>query len=221
MIYIEKGFQPEALIQAKRNGLQCYDDMDTATKDAIKKNLYAEQYHLCAYCMRKLNLSTMQIEHYIAQSPEDGSYDAALTIDYHNMLGVCPGGKGRVHNLRHLTCDQHRGNTPLTVDPLNAVSIAKIKYSANGSIGSDDPVIQRDLHETLNLNCSEARLKENRKAALDALKGWVQRQYEGKSIPKATWQRIYAKYCGTQNAEKSEYIGIIEWYLQKKINASN
>lgn len=217
MIHIQKGAPPLELIQAKRAGLTRYDDMDTPTKDAIREQLYVEQFHLCAYCMRRLDIKTMQIEHYIAQNPEDGNYNPSLTIDYQNMLGVCPGGKGQVHIIKQMTCDQHRKNIPLTVDPLDTTSIAKICYTSDGGIDSEDYAIRKDVQETLNLNCPEALLKENRKAALDALKNWVYARYKGKSVSKTEWQRIHSKYCSAQNGQKREYVGIIEWYLKKKI----
>lgn len=110
MLYIKKGVEPAALIQAKRDGLKNYDEMSTNVKDILKEHLAAEQGYLCAYCMRRLNLDTMQIEHYKAQHADDEDYDSALTIDYHNMLGVCPGNKGNTTRFRDLTCDQHRGN---------------------------------------------------------------------------------------------------------------
>ena len=65
MLYIEKGPAPEALTQEKRNGVKRYDELQTSTKDAIKMCLLTEQYHLCAYCMQRISLQDMSIEHYI------------------------------------------------------------------------------------------------------------------------------------------------------------
>lgn len=221
MIHIQKGSPPQALIQAKRTGLTSYADMDTPTKDAIRIQLLTEQYHLCAYCMRRIDFESVQIEHYDAQNPQDGDYDAESTIDYNNMLGVCPGGKKHVNSYKQMTCDQHRKNIKLTVDPRKADSIAKIRYSSSGIIDSDDPDIHKDLCETLNLNCPESLLKENRKATLDALKNWIYRQYRGKEISKATWEKIYADFCGERDGKKQEYVGIISYYLHKKINSAH
>lgn len=217
MIHIQKGSPPPELQEARRKGLTCYDGMDTDTKDAIKRCLFEEQYHLCAYCMRLLSIETMQIEHYIAQNPEDGEYNAALTIDYHNMLGVCRGGKGKFHKYRQLTCDQHRKNAPLTVDPLSAHTIAQIKYSTDGTILSDNEKINDDLDKILNLNCPESRLKENRKAALDALKKWVNKNYSGKHLSSDVWKKIYIGMCTAKAGSKPEYVGILEWYIKRKI----
>jgi len=167
--------------------------------------------------MRLLNTDTMQIEHYIAQNPQDGNYNAALTIDYNNMLGVCPGGKGEFHRYQQLTCDQHRRNTPLTVNPLDVRTVAHIKYSADGTISSDDPTINNDLDKILNLNCPAALLKENRKAALDALKNGIKRKYGTKHLSSDVWKQIYNSMCSERNGAKREYVGILEWYLKRKM----
>lgn len=217
MIHIQKGPQPMKLREAKRNGLTCYDEMDTETKDAVKGQLFKEQYHLCAYCMRLLDMKTMQIEHYAAQNPQDADYNPESTIDYNNMLGVCPGGKGSVHKYQQLTCDQHRGNIPLTVNPLVARTIAQIKYLADGTIASDDPDINKDLDQTLNLNCAAARFKENRKAALDALKKWIKKEYGARHLSANIWKQVYGTICTDKDGAKKEYIGIIEWYLKRKM----
>lgn len=221
MIHIQKGTSPQALIQAKRAGLTNYDDMDTPTKNAIKEQLLAEQYYLCAYCMRRIDLKSIRIEHYFAQNPQSGNYNAALTIDYQNMLGVCPGGENHAATDKQLTCDRHKKNLLLTINPLDPSLIAKIRYTSDGKIGSDDSNINKDLCETLNLNCPESLLKENRKAALDALKNWVKRQYKGKTVPKAAWEKIYTNLCGEKHGKKQEYVGIIDYYLQGKIKSAH
>lgn len=220
MVHIQKGAEPKELLDAKRKGLTCYDNMDTPTKDAVKEQLFREQYRLCAYCMRRLDKKTMQIEHYIAQNPEDGSYDAAQTISFRNMLGVCPGGKHTVHAYKDFTCDQHRKNIPLTVDPLNETSVAKVKYSSSGEIYSDDPNIHKDLDVTLNLNGAASQLKENRKSALDALKRWIQKEYGKTNIPASEWQRMLQYYSAPKDGAKKEYVGILEAYLKKKVRAA-
>lgn len=218
MLYIKKKTEPLALTQAKRNGLQCYDEMTTDVKDAIRKQLAEEQGYLCAYCMRRMRLETMQIEHYVAQHPTDGDYDPALTIDYSNMLGVCPGNKGEYLPAKCLTCDQHRKYKPLTVDPRNADSVALVLYMANGEIYSKHPSVNEDLQNTLNLNCEAVYLPQNRKAALDALKGKIYTDCKNKPGTKAYFQRLYT-YLSSQDI-LDEYLGILLSYLQKRINSA-
>ena len=217
MLYIEKGPEPEALTQAKRNGLRDYDEMTSDVKTEIKKQLAQEQGYLCAYCMRRLTLDTMQIEHFIPRHPIDGSYDPALTIDYHNMLGVCPGNKGEGFPLSYLTCDQHRRNTPLHVNPLNRRSISLITYKANGIIDSPDLVIRDDLTNILNLNCAVVHLPENRRAALIRLQRQIYSDYGNRPAPKAYFEHLYASLLQKDRGILREYLGIMLNYLEKKI----
>ena len=91
MLYIEKSQDPAELTQAKLDGLSRYEDLSGEPKKAVQQALLREQGAVCAYCMKRVSIGNLQIEHYIAQNPEDSDYDAALTIDYNNMLGVCTG----------------------------------------------------------------------------------------------------------------------------------
>lgn len=218
MLYIKKKIEPQELTQAKRDGLESYDEMSTDVKNAIRKQLAEEQGYLCAYCMRRMRLDTMQIEHYIAQHPKEGDYHPALTIDYSNMLGVCPGNKGEGLLTKYLTCDQHRQNKPLTVDPRNADSVALVLYRANGEIYSKDSSVNDDLQKTLNLNCREVYLPENRKAALDALKKKIYADCKNKSATKAYFQRLYTSLSSRDILD--EYLGILLSYLQKRIDSA-
>lgn len=96
--------------------------------------------------------------------------DERATLDYRIILGFCYGNEG--HPKREQTCDAHRGNENLTVDPFNESSISLIKYQSDGTIYSDDVDINKDLDITLNLNYNGpgVYLKENRKEALAACK---------------------------------------------------
>ena len=60
------------------------------------------------------------------------------------------------------TCDAHRGNIPLTVDPRDIYSIRKIRYTLDGYITSNDKGIRTDVEDTLNLNCKASSLPENK-----------------------------------------------------------
>ena len=216
MLYINKGLEPAALVQAKRDGLIDYENMTSEVKMRVKEQLATEQGFLCAYCMRRLNIDTMQIEHYKAQHPDDGDYDSALTIDYRNMLGVCPGNKGNTTRFRDLTCDQHRRNKKLTINPLLLHSVDLIKYQKNGIIYSDNADVNADLQDTLNLNCESVYLPANRKAALDALKQKIYRDYGEKKAPQSYYQKLYLTLSQKVDGEFRVYLGILLSYLEKR-----
>lgn len=210
MLYIKKGHEPETLIQAKRAGLKHYDNMTTDVKDAVKTQLAQEQGWLCAYCMRRLRMETMQIEHYKPRSTSD---DAA-TIDYANLLGVCPGNKGAAEKFQ--TCDAHRRNVPLTVDPLKTTSVALVRYKPDGTIYSEDPDVNRDLQTTLNLNCTQAYLPQDRKAALDGLKKRIYADCGKQTASVAYFQNLYDGLLNGKNGVLGEHLGIMLAYLVKR-----
>ena len=208
MIHIVKGREPQRLTEYRLSTQKAsYDGLGTDVKNEIRAKLLDEQGHICAYCMERIRMDTVTIEHYIAQ--HQPMEDVNLELSYHNMLGVCQGNEGKPH--MHETCGRHRGNHPLTVDPLVQASIGTISYSSNGQIISSSEEINHDLDYVLNLNYS--LLVSNRKAALDRLRsellkrkrtgGWMglARKYE---------QKLYA------DAVKTPYCGILLWYLRTK-----
>ena len=132
------------------------------------------------------------------------------------MLGVCPGGAGKPY--KDQTCDKHRGNIPLTVDPLKQNTISKIAYKSDGEIYSNDPAIQRDLDITLNLNSPESYLKTNRQAALRTMKKYFQQKYGAKEVPLAKLQRYKQDILkGSKNGQREPYAGILIAYIDRKI----
>lgn len=162
MILIKKQSEPADLIGYKKQFRAYYEGIPKEIKDNVLESLLVEQGCTCAYCMKRISKSAMTIEHYISQSA-----DKSKALNYQNMLGVCLGNRGKKE--KEQTCDAHRGNSILTVDPLNPAKVQQIKYRSDGTIYSDDPDIDRDLNDVLNLNCDvlEVSLKRNRKAVFD------------------------------------------------------
>ncbi len=220
MILITKGPEPPELTDAKRRGLKDYDELENKpeVRKAIKKQLLKEQGHLCAYCMQRITIDAMGIEHYIPQHPEDQDYDPALTIDYRNMLAVCKGNEQNAGCYQNLACDKHRKNQPLRVNPCSVASISHIKYRTNAIIYSDDPSIDYDVNVVLNLNNIPSKLPQNRKSALNALQKKIHDDLKGKSMTKVNCQK-YLDYYKAKNEsdELKPYVGILIAYLEKKL----
>ena len=151
----------------------------------------------------KTRSEQITIEHYAPQSTSDSDLDN----DYQNMLGVCSGvvQSTKYANKHIQTCDKHRGNTPLTVNPQDESTISQIKYKTSGEIYSDDRAINNDLNITLNLNSSEAFTKANRREVINYVYKTVQNA-GGKSMRillelKAKYERRNSKgeltpFCG-------------------------
>ena len=127
------------------------------------------------------------------------------------MRGVKPEDK---------TCDAHRGNTDLTVNPFDEMSVRKIKYKADGSIYSDDADINKDVTETLNLNCQALSLPQTRKNVLMAEKNRIMRKCKGKSQDAFIHEleRTYASLVQERNL--TLYCGIIISWLESKLKIS-
>lgn len=213
MIYIKKKIAPRELTLAKKQPLMCYADLRTDVKEAIKRQLCDEQHHLCAYCMRRITVEAMTIEHYKPQSPKDGVMNSGDDLDYKNMLGVCLGGRGSP--LERQTCDAHRGNRELVVNPLDQASINHITYSHDGEIKSEHKEIHFDLNSTLNLNSEKFGLPANRKAALDALKKTIKRNCKHKSLTARQAKKDMDKQM--ELVKYPQYAGILWWYLRRKL----
>lgn len=211
MLLINKGNAPDSLLKYKKEKYAYYNGFKY--KDDIRKSLLIEQGYLCAYCMRRISITEMKIEHYIpGEEPTDEG-----SLEYSNMLGCC---KGKIKGVKVGTCDSSRGDTKLTVDPLNQSSIDQITYEkSTGRILSINPDINRDLDVTLNLNSKEHLLKENRKAALNALFSELSKLSSRGKLNARVLEKIRDNYAGVDKyGQKQEYSGIIIWYLNKKLN---
>ena len=221
MRYIMKEKEPASLTHARKTYLKKYSDMREDLKDEIKASLLKEQKHLCAYCMKRISSDDMQIEHYVPQHPNGNIPQEEadrLSIDYNNMLGVCNGGKSAAnHSTDDLTCDQHRGNAPLTVNPLRNETIEKIAYRSNGEIYSMDQQINNDLDKTLNLNAPGSYLVKNRKEALESFQSYVERHFAGKRLTFDDWSELLTKIQNGRDGECQPFVGIIEYYINRKI----
>lgn len=220
MLLIEKRQPPKSLVEdvmrlrageAQNPGSHQvrYGNLDPKTKDDVEESLLEEQGWLCAYCMRRIDVKSMHIEHYHAQHAGTDE-DDELSVRYDNMLAVCDGGRGMPRALQ--TCDTHRRNANLTVNPWDAGHIRSITYGSDGTIGSRDPDIDGDLRETLNLNVT--MLRRNRATALDALKRHLIAKARGGKSFDTLCRRYLAMY---RNQDKrTEYAGILLDYLQRK-----
>ena len=166
--------------------------------------------------MRRIDEDSMKIEHWY---PEDRLSEREK-LDYRNMLGVCEGHIDG-QSGKWDTCDAHKKNQLLTIDPQNAQQISEIKYrTKSGEIYSDNPDIDKDLNDTLNLNSEKHFLKQNRKAILDeVIKNLVSEKRKGNWNSKMlqSMKQKYEQY--DSEGKKREYAGIVLWYLNKKLRS--
>lgn len=213
MLYIQKKQEPVSLTKYRKQKFSYFDGYPD--KDDVRERLLEEQGYLCAYCMRRIDKNHMKIEHWY---PEDRLNDIQR-LDYRNMLGAC---EGHIPGTKQSddTCDTHKGNELLVVNPLEQTTLETIQYrTATGEIFSEEDVIQNDLNNTLNLNSEKHQLMRNRKETLDAAINEMSKLQQ-----KGIWNRkmiesMLKVYQGTDSeGKKREYSGIVVWYLKKKMN---
>ena len=214
MIEIKKGKEPPELIAYRKTEYATYGNMPKEVHDAVLKSLIQEQGNLCAYCMCRIpqekKKPSATIEHWNPQSKTSNN----TALDYRNMLAVCSGNRG-CRSKKDMTCDAKRGNTSLTVNPLNASTLSSISYKSDGTIFSPNLNINSDLDITLNLNCSCVGLVENRLRALQTMLRELKKKHPKGDIT-LTCSRMLEKY--QSQTPKTPYLGILMWWLQKHMS---
>lgn len=210
--------EPQSLTQHRANQPATYDGLPLGAKDELRQNLLTEQGHICCYCMKRIpEISSpyMKVEHYQCQDlfPQ-------LQLTYSNLLGACTGNEGKPKKLQ--TCDTKKGNDPLTINPHtnNPICETLFKYNADGEISSvnDDPEINRQINEVLNLNMQT--LKDGRREIYLE----VQKEVEAKSRQKGSkqlrvtyFQQEKEKWLNRTNDKYRPYCMVAVYYLNKKI----
>ena len=95
-----------------------------------------------------------------------------------------------------------------------------IRYTSNGKIISSNEVYQKDLDEVLNLNDPNGYLIKNRKAALEVVRGYLKNHLKSGQTAEALLYKLDAFYSKPNaSGELEEYVGIIRWYIEKKLKA--
>lgn len=210
MIKITKLSEPVSLTQYKNQADAIYDGPNfTKVKDDIRARLLQEQGHVCAYCMRRIKVENMKVEHFKCQHAH-----GYLQLDYVNMLGCCNGNEGQ--SFKNQTCDTKKGSQELRYSPaINGPYIeSKINYLSNGRICSSDPDLNSDINVVLNLNSS--RLVSNRYNAQKGIENILSKRNGTRS--KKEIESLINKYSNINiNGCYHEYYGIILNYLQRKL----
>lgn len=203
------------------------EEVGYEAKPCLRQSLYKEQGGICAYCMQRLEdeLSvtapikvittkggkTERVENKVEHIKCRDAYPE-LQLDYSNMVMCCFGKT--MKDGEHKFCDKAKGNQDISFTPFDANFINTLSYkNYTGAIKSSNPIWNKELNDTLNLN--DSLLMLNRKAVLKGLrqsldaKKWkcseIKRQIEIWDHKDA--QGLFKPYCG-----------MVVWYLKKKLN---
>lgn len=212
MIWIQKGAEPLSLTEYRCQPHAYYDGY--SHKDELREALLRDQGYICAYCMRRIrnDRNTMKIEHWKAQSSMNTE---AAKLDFQIMLGVCDGCRGSKDQVT--TCDEHRHESELYVNPQDKAMMDTISYDRNGHIKSSVPQIDDDLNKVLNLNCEQApsMIVQNRKAIYEECKNQLIKLQKSGKWKASTLQKILRQYEQLDDGKKQEYVGVPVCLIQK------
>lgn len=205
MVIIKKNVPPNSLVAHKNKSFSSYDNFEQ--KDDIRKSLLSEQFSLCAYCMGKIQITSMKIEHFKCQAKYP-----SLELDYNNMLGCCTGNENKPQKMQ--TCDTKKGDMELLFNPSNPSDYDKLQiaFLDDGTIFSRDEKFDEQLNTVLNLNTEQ--LKHNRKDILDAVK-----QILGKKTGTRTKTQIQ-KLINAYREKRKPYYYVAVYYLEKKLKTA-
>jgi uncharacterized protein (TIGR02646 family) len=158
------------------------------------------------------NAEKMKIEHHKPQTkyPE-------LQLDYQNLLASCKGNDGGPKHLpRH--CDTNKGDQEITINPVDKLKNCEqfIKYGKDGKIYSDDPVINYELNDILNLNTQI--LVDCRKAIRDqVIKELTKIKGKNAAWPPAKIKKIIEKHEDKyENRQYIPYCQVVIYFLKKR-----
>jgi uncharacterized protein (TIGR02646 family) len=208
---IIKGREPQSLFQHRQKQFANYNNY--AEKDELRTSLLTEQGHICCYCMQRISIDKMKIEHWKSQDDYE-----ELQLDYNNLLGACQGSEGSPNHLQH--CDTKKGNTKITINPVDNLRNCEdlIKYLGNGEISSDDVTINNDLNQVLNLNMQT--LVNNRKEVLEVVIKDLKSQHPKGDWTEAILNKKIQQWSDKQNDGKYKpYCQIVIYHLRKKLSS--
>ncbi len=210
---IIKQSEPRSLVEhrAKQRANENADYDNYSDKDNLRDYLLKEQGYICCYCMSRIKLDEMKIEHRQPQTKY-----LSQQLDYKNLLGACIGNQGARPQNQH--CDTKKGDSEIIVNPIEGDKNCEnlVKYRPDGKIYSDDISINHDLNETLNLNLGF--LKKNRKDALDVVIRKLDEKFSNKTWAKITVQREIEKLnTKDENGFFDVYCQFIVSYLKSKL----
>ena len=206
---IVKQSEPISLIEHRSQPYADYDNYPD--KDKLRESLLEEQGYICCYCMSRITMRQMKIEHWKPQSKY-----TCLQLDYKNLLGACKGNEGARPQKQH--CDTKKGQIEITINPIeeNQNCEGLIIYSSTGEIYSPNESINYDLDKTLNLNLDA--LVTKRKNELDLIL-----EHLKKKFPDRIWDQTHLQELIEQLSAKnedgfySEYCQVAISYLQSEV----
>lgn len=208
---IIKGTEPSCLLKYRQTQNATYEDY--RPKEPLKKALLTEQGYLCCYCMKRISEDNMEIEHFKPQSVD--KYPE-LQLNYRNLLGSCQGNRGEPKHIQH--CNARKGDQEITLNPADPQKNCEnfIKYRSNGQIYSDDPLIEQEVNQILNLNYQTLMI--NRRNTLKTIIEQLNKMFPGKTWSQEFLQKKLNEWQNKNNkGQYNEYCQFVIYYLSKRV----
>ena len=161
---LKSNTEPQALVhyRIESNGLNyTWSSFQNPYKKEYKTYLLKEQGYICAYCMQRISMAEMKIEHL---NPRHNCETEVEKLRDHNMVAVCKGITDAEHH-----CDTRRGNLKSHLQTLSIFptqsnpSCEDLTHFVSGNFKAKDgnPTIEDDINTKLNLNCNSLKTARN------------------------------------------------------------
>jgi uncharacterized protein (TIGR02646 family) len=202
MLRIVKAGAPDCVRALRETPGADWGTVTGAQKAEMRAALLAEQGHLCAYCMGRIEADACTVEHWRPRSAPDTDPFA-----WADLLAVCDGG-GAGRDRRQTHCDRHRGDAPLQDHPAHPIRDVEksVGYDPDGTIRAADA-------GALNLN--HATLVRNRAQVVSAMLASLDR------ADATRLRQMLDRWGGAVDTRRMPYAGIVVYFLSRKLERAN
>lgn len=215
---IQKCSEPKILAEHRCHENACYENMSKNVRERLIYQLLEEQGYLCAYCMGRIDSSTMKVEHVASrhEHPE-------MQLTYSNLVACCRGNEShenKKYSRKEQHCDTYKGDKSLSKNPAipGDRTEESIQYDSQGNISSKDNVFNKELNDTLNLNI--VKLCNNRKAVRQGV--MEQLSNLPTNAGKNTIQNLLKKWKERDcNNKFKPYAGVAIYFLKRRLKYTN
>jgi uncharacterized protein (TIGR02646 family) len=155
---ISKRKPPTELVKWKtKNPGRSYQSIPAELRQAIRRKCLQEQYWICCYCCRRIDINSAHNEHLIPQS-----VCQKMSTEFNNIMASCNSNQ---------QCGNAHGNHVLSLTPLMKECESELRFLLSGKV-EGLTVRAKELIGILNLGDTRRnnrKLIETRKAMVDAL----------------------------------------------------
>lgn len=154
-------------------------------KNDLRQALLKEQGYICCYCLGRIEIDSMIIEHWLPQS----KYNVFET-DYNNLFGCCKGG-GSAKNPRkdRNHCGVMKADKIININPTDTDFEDLIQYNETGEIYSNNEQINQELTEILNLNI--VTLVDQRRQRIVSIQDAIEQEIIETDDPESLIDQLY------------------------------